>query len=210
MAAFEERAHVLDGAAVGVVGGETFDAGSPAAMDVVLETGARVVARQVDAARGDAEVAMDEVHQAMRQVAGEVGAEVGAAVLAQPPRDVYPREALFGELDVGVRLVVAQEDVVAGLALLDEVVLERQRLLLVLDRDVVDGAGFREQTAGLGVGELLFEEVAADAVAQALGLADVDDPATSVFVEVDAGGRWQRGGTRLELFEMGEGGHAVA
>ena len=85
-------------------------------------------------------MAVDEVHQAVRQVAGEVRAEVSRAVLAQPPRDVDARILLAGQLDVGIGLVVAQQDVEARLVLLDQVVLERQRLLLVVDQDVVDVA----------------------------------------------------------------------
>ena len=57
-----------------------------------------------------------------------------------------------GELDVGIGLVVAQQDVEARLALLDEVVFERQRLMLVVDQDVLDVDGFAHERAGLGVG----------------------------------------------------------
>jgi hypothetical protein len=36
-----------------------------------------VVAREIDLATGDEEAAVDEVDQAVREVAGEVGSEVG-------------------------------------------------------------------------------------------------------------------------------------
>ena len=49
----------------------------------------------------------------------------------------------------GIGLVVAQQDVEARLPLLDEVVLERQRFLVVVDQDVVDVARFGDQRAGL-------------------------------------------------------------
>ena len=109
-------------------------------------------------------MAVDEVHQPVRQVAGKIGAEIGGAVLAQPPRDVDARVVLAGQLDVGVGFVVAQQDVEARLVLLDEVVLERQRFLFVVDQDVVDVARFGDQRAGFGVGQLVFGEVAAHAV----------------------------------------------
>ena len=121
------------------------------------------------------------------RLAGKVRAEVGGAVLAQAPRDVDARVLLAGQLDVGVGLVVAQQDVEARLVLLDEVVLERQRFFFVVDQDVVDVAGFGDQRAGLDVGQPVVGEVAADAVAQVLGLADVDDPAAGVLVEIHAG-----------------------
>ena len=91
------------------------------------------------------------------------------------------------ELDVGVGLVVAQQDVEARLVLLDEVVLERQRLFFVVDQDVIDVARFRDQRSGLYVGQLVLGKVAADAIAQALGLADVDDAARGVLVQIYAG-----------------------
>ena len=122
-------------------------------------------------------MAVDEVHQPVRQVGREVRAEVGGAVLAQAARDVDARVLLVGELDVGVGLVVAQQDVEARLVLLDEVVFERQRFFFVVDQDVVDVA--RLGDAGVPVlasARRVFGEVAADAVAQALGLADVDAP----------------------------------
>jgi hypothetical protein len=68
------------------------------------------------------------------EIAGEVRAKVGAAVLAQAARDEDLGVAVAQrQLDVGVGLVVAQQDVEARLALLDEVVFERQRLVLVGD-----------------------------------------------------------------------------
>ena len=82
---------------------------------------------------------MDELDDAVGEVAGKIGAVVGRAVLAQAAGDEDLGEAVGeGELDVGVGLVVAQQDVEARLALLDEVVFERQGLVLVGDEDVVD------------------------------------------------------------------------
>src|SRR6185437_1255757 len=95
------------------------------------------------------------------------------------------------ELDVGIGLVVAQQDVEARLALLDEVVFERERLVLVGDRDVLEVHGLAHQRAGLGVSLRGGEEVAPHPGAQILGLADVNDLALGVLVEVTAGARGQ-------------------
>ena len=105
----------------------------------------------------------------------------------QPPGDVDARILLGGELDVGIGLVVAQQDVEARLPLLDEVVLERQRLFFVIDQDVVDAPRLGNQRTRLGVGELVLGKVAPHAVSQHFRLADVDDFAACVFVEVHAG-----------------------
>ena len=131
---------------------------------------------------------MDELDDAIGEIAGKVGAVVGGAVLAQAAGDEDLGIAVGeGELDVGVGLVVAQQDVEAGLALLDEVVFEGQRFVLVGDEDVVDVDGLAHQRAGLGVGLRGFKQVGADARAEVLGLADVDDLALGVLVEVHAG-----------------------
>ena len=86
-AAFEEELDVADGLAVDVMGDQAFDAGAQAALDVVLQAGARVVAVEVHLARRDEEAAVDEVDQPIGQVAGKERAKIGAAVLAQAAGD---------------------------------------------------------------------------------------------------------------------------
>ena len=104
-----------------------------------------MVAGEVHLAGRHQEVAVDEMHQPVGQVGREVGTEVAGAVLPDPPRDVDARVLLGRQLDVGVGLVVPQQDVEARLPLLDEVVLESQCLLLVIDEDVFDVVGFGDQ-----------------------------------------------------------------
>ena len=79
--AVEEELDVADGLAVVVGGDEVFDAGAEAALDVVLQAGARVIAVEIDLAAGDEEAAVDDVDEAMREVAGKVGAEVRSSRL---------------------------------------------------------------------------------------------------------------------------------
>ena len=115
-AAFEERARVVRGLGVALVGGESGDARPQAAMNVILQAGARMVAREVHGAGRDAEMFVNEVHDAVRQAMREVRAEVERAVFAQAARDVDARIFLEGgEADVGIGLVVAQQDVELGL-----------------------------------------------------------------------------------------------
>ena len=121
-----------------------------------------------------------------------VRTEVLAAVLDDLAGDEDARPlVLHGHLDADVRLVVLEPDVVARLVLLDEVVLEDQRFLVV--------AGDQ----GLEVGDALHEEahlaalvaaaeVGAHAGAQALRLADVDDLAVLVLQQIDARPRLHR------------------
>jgi len=132
-------------------------------------------------------MAVDEVHEPVRQVGGEIRPEIGGSVLAQAARNVDARVMLAGQLDVRVSLVVAQKNVEARLVLLDEVILERERFLFVVDQNVVDIARFRDQAAGFGVGQLVFGKVAAHAVAEDFGLADIDHAAVRVLVQIHTG-----------------------
>jgi hypothetical protein len=122
MPAFQEESHAADGFLIFLIGGETLDAGAQAAVDVEFQAGVRVVAGEIHVAGGDLEVTMDEVDQAVREVSGKVGAEVGGSVFAEAAGDVDSGVFLSGELDVGVSFVVAEKDVEARLPLLDEVV----------------------------------------------------------------------------------------
>ena len=70
-AAFEKRARVARGFGVAFVGGESGDAGPQAAMNVVLQAGARMSAREVHGAGGHAKMLVDEVHDAVRQAVRE-------------------------------------------------------------------------------------------------------------------------------------------
>ena len=85
---------------------------------------------------------------------------------------------------------------------LDQVVFERQRLFLVMNDDAGNVARLEQEAAGLGVGKLFGQEIGADAVAQAFGLADVDHPAAAVAVLVNARRRGQGRGSLFKLVPM--------
>ena len=71
------------------------------------------------------------------------------------------------QLDVWIRLVVAQQDVEARLPLLDQVVLKRQRLALVVDCDVLDVDRLAHQRSSLRVPELVRSPGSTNAPASA-------------------------------------------
>jgi hypothetical protein len=87
------------------------------------------------------------------------------------------------QLQVRVVLVVPQQDVVARRAGLDEVVLEGQRLHDRVGDDDGQAGDVVEERVGLGA-RSVGAQIAADAVAQAARLADVDRLAGSVGVEI--------------------------
>src|SRR6266850_1737749 len=109
-----------------------------------------MIARQIYFAAWDEESAVYQVDDAIREVARKVGAVISAAVFAQPSRDEDFWIAVGeGELDVRIGLVIAQQHVEAGLALLDEIVFKSERLVLVVDQDVVNVDRFAHERAGL-------------------------------------------------------------
>ena len=90
-------------------------------------------------------MAVDQIHDAVRQIGREVGPVVGAAVLAQAPGYVNPRVALSqGQLDIRIGLIISQQDVEARLFLLDKVVLKRKSLFIVVNDDVVNVGGLSD------------------------------------------------------------------
>jgi hypothetical protein len=102
------------------------------------------------------------------------------------------RLALGIEAQHQVVLVVAQVDVEARLMLLDQRVLEQQRLFLVRGDDRLDvGHDPVEQRHEVAVVARRRLEVLPHAVAQHAGLADVDRLAAAVLHDVDARRRRQ-------------------
>ena len=146
-----------------------------------------VRSRKVHLAGGDLEGAVYQTNYPVGEVAWEVRTKVRGAILENAPRDIDARPRLVGQFDVRVGLVVAEQDVIARLVLLDEVVLERQGLFFVIEEDVVDGSGGVDQAGGLAFREPLVAEIAADPVTEILRLSDIEDLAGGVLVEVDAG-----------------------
>ena len=188
VAALEKELRVADGLLVGLGRGEAFDAGSQAAVNVVLQAGAGMVAREIDLATGQQKAAVNELDYAIGEVAGKVGAVICGAVFSETSSDEDLGKAIReGELDVGVGLVVAQQDVETWLALLDEVVFEGEGLVLVGHEDVFEIDGLAHQRAGFGVGLRGFKQVGAHARAEVVGLAHIDHFALGVLVEIHAG-----------------------
>ena len=207
MAAFEELGDGVD--LLGVKAAvDVDDAGGGAALDLVLEARA-LAARELDVAAGaKLEVLVDEVQRAARRGGRVVGPEVARAVGRGTADDFEARPDAFGhaaEAEGDEVFVVAEFDVVLRAVLLDEVVLEDRRFLLVRRDDRVEVSDGRledrDEGAEVALGVL---EVAPHTGAQALGLADVDDDVLLVPEEVNA--RLRREGVELLDDDVGEHG----
>ena len=152
-----------------------------------------MVARQIHLATRDEKAAVDQLDDAPGQVARKVWAIVGRAVLTHPPRHKDFRKAIaHRQLHVGVGLVVAQQNIEARLALLDQVILKRQRLGLVAYQYVVEIDRLPHQRARLRIGLRRLQQIGPHPRAQILGLAYIDHLALGILVEIHSGVGRQR------------------
>ena len=140
-------------------------------------------------------VRADQVQIGLQGACGGEWTVVGRSVVQDAPRLVHAWKALAGDLDHGIALSVLEQDVVVRVVLLDQVVLEHERLVLVSRDHVVDVVYPADKRARLGIP--VGEEVAGHAPAQILRLADVDHLVVTVLHHVDAA--LLRQGMRLVL-----------
>ena len=77
-------------------------------MNVVFEAGLGVVAVEIDFAGRDLEEAVDEVNEPMREVAGEIRAEVSAAVFDETACNIDARVAFVGQFYIRIGFVIAK------------------------------------------------------------------------------------------------------
>ncbi len=174
---------------------DRLDARALTALDVIQQ--ARPLERplallDVDRAGPEREQPPDQVHRLVDAHRRCVRTEVATAVGRQLAGPLDAREVVAqGDLDVRVALVVLEPDVEARLVALDEVRFEEQRLADAVDLghlhvgDPVDDLADPMDVAGPADDLLL--PVAPDPIAQALGLADVQDVAPGVLHQVHAG-----------------------
>ena len=167
-------------------------AGCGAAADLVLQTGPRAIAVVAVLALAHLEYLLQEIQAVAHGAGAGIGAEVAALPALGAPVQGEPRKLAVRQVDIGVGFVVTQQDVVDRLVLLDQVVLQQQRLDLAVqhsDLDVGDVGhhrhGFRLQPAGA--------EVAGNPVFQVFGLAHVQQPPLGVVHLVHAGALAQGG-----------------
>ena len=195
-APLQEQPRVLAGLAVALEAADLGHARGEAALDLVLQAGPRTPAVERLLARADAEELAHEAGGLPAQARGDVGAAVDVAVLRGPPHHVEARVLLGqGQLQVRVVLVVAQPHVVRRLVALDQVVLEGERLHLVVGDHEVEVGDVRHHPALEELRGPRGLEVGADAVAEHAGLPHVEDLARGVLEEVHPGPQ----GQRLEL-----------
>ena len=114
-----------------------------------------------------------------------VGTEVGRPVADNLPRLEDTREILVAYADGRVGLVIFQQDIVARLVFLDEVVLQQQRVFFCIYDDVSDVCNLAYQNPCLG-GLVFFRKIGVDTPLQILCFSHVDNGPLLIQVLVDS------------------------
>ena len=175
-----------DGHLVLVLRAQFTDAGGDAPLDVELEAGAGAISGDRLVAGPQPEQLVRQRHRPPRQRRGHERSRVEVIVPLDAPCDQDSRKGLPGrQLQIRIRLVVAEEDVVLRGALLDEIVLERQRLDHGVGDDDFQALRFVQERVDARTGAVRAE-VASHAVPQYAGFADVQRVAMPVVVQVNA------------------------
>ena len=102
------------------------------------------------------------------------------------PRAQDARKRLIGDDDIGEGLIVAQQRVIFGLVILDELVLGDEGFDLTADREVFEVVDLRHHGADFGREITRGTEIARDAAAQGGRLAHVQDVAVLVLEDIAA------------------------
>ena len=177
--AFEHRDGHVEQLPV-LLGALRADARPLAVAQVVLQADGVPAARdrfgsEIERAGAQRDHLADEFQDAVLHRHRRVGPEVLRAVALQLARGLDAGEVLAAHDDPRVGLVVFEQDVVAGLQLLDERIFEQQGVGFAVDDDVADLGDLAHQHPHLGGMLLVLHKIGGDALAQTLGLADVDD-----------------------------------
>ena len=155
---------------------------------MIFEARTSQFAVNVDLARPQLKRAIDQIERFAGEDSGQKRAVIVRAVANDPPGDDDLRKRLIGQFQVRVRLVVLQKDVEPRLVLFDQVRFEHERLDLVIDDDKLKIGDEFDQIARLGVEIAARLKVLTDTAAKVFGLADIDDLARRVLVNIDTGG----------------------
>jgi hypothetical protein len=150
-------------------------------------------------ARADAEQPVRQRHRLAAKLRRQKRSGIEVARLLDLPRHQHARKRLARrQLQVRVVLVVAQQDVVLRRPLLDQIVLERERLHYRVGDDHLNRRDVVEERV-VPRAEPVRTEIAADAVAQRARLADVDGLPRRIRPQIHAGLLGQAADLFLEI-----------
>ena len=162
-------------------------AGRGAALDLVLQAGPRAVAEEAVPAVAHAEHLLHQ-RQGFADAAGtRIGPEIAAARPALAAMKGDARVLVRGgDLDIGVGLIVAQQNIVRRAQGLDQRLLEQQRLRLAGGDGGLHAGDTAHQRAGLGAGDV-FLKIGIQPGTQIPGFTHIEYPAIVAQHPVDTG-----------------------
>jgi len=197
-AAFEEHhrvAHIL-----GILlWRDQLGARALAALDLVLQAWTGAVGEIAVFALAHGKGLLQQAEALANGARTGVRPEIPPLGFLRPAVDAQPREFTFRQEYVGIRLIVAQQNVVRRAPLLDQVLLEQQRLGLVGGNGGFDLGDARHQRSGFRR-QAGLAEVAGQAFLEVLGLAHIEQPRLGVehpvYAWATTAGRQERAGIK--------------
>ena len=132
--------------------------------------------------------AVDELHEITGVHDAAVWAEIARAVLDETARQEDAREVLGGHAYPRICLRVLQEYVVAGLELLDEIVLQQQGIRLRLYHRILRVGNLRHHHGSLPRQPLGRHEILRNPLMQVLCLTHINHIPLGVIIPVDTRG----------------------
>ena len=171
-------------------------AAAPAAAEVKVQARAELVPehrirRYPVLAGTQGVVCPEEFQQGLGVHHGAVGPEIARTVAHEPAGEEDLGKLVGGHAYPGIGLGVLQQDVVARLVLLDQIVFQKQGVSLRVHDRILDVGNLRDQYPGLGREPVRVHEVLRDPLVEVLGLAYINHRSLGVIVSVDPGGMRQ-------------------
>ena len=132
-----------------------------------------------------------------------IGAQIARSVADDVAGGVDAGEGLVGDADIGVLLVISEQNVIAGFMGFDLGCFEDQGLLFGAGDDIVEIGDIADQSFELAAAvAVVCAKIRADAMAQIFGFADVDDLPVASLHKIHAG--IGRQGVELEAAVFGQ------
>ena len=185
---FQQHLYVVRRFRVSFLRRQPTHAWSQASVNVKLQTRSWMRPRQIDRARRNQESLVHKMQNPPCQTCWKVRSKIQRPILPNSPREIDA--GIFfrrRELDVWIGLIVAQHHIEFWQVLLDQIVLERQRLAFVIHYDRFDLRNFARQRACLRVNPSRLQKIRAHPIAQQSRLANVNDLPARIAEQIHPG-----------------------
>src|SRR5439155_3195850 len=166
----------------------SFNARPHAAVNVILQARSRPFAVDLNIAVTYQEVSFDQFGTFPRKSRGKKRPKIQSSIFGDAPRNHRSRKGLvYSELKIRIGFVVAQQNVVLGLVLLDEVIFKGECFAFGVGHDELDVFDCVHHLV-LALVEIARQlEIGSYAVPQRFGFSHVDRLIRSILIEVHAG-----------------------